>query len=384
MQLTRDEAYRSLFQPKAAEHVIAALKSVDEAAKSMTDEERKALHVKAQTDPETAKAIAGARVQRIEEYILAHTWALAFFELDTLAPEDVPVEIVRTRDRASICHWISQSGKPKKRQITDSDSRSVYEMAKITTGRIEYPVGDINMGFAPYMKYRAEVEEQASHRLDIKIDAYCKALLDASKLSSGLLATLNFEAEVVQANLPAANFLDLSSTGTYGTSGAINLPRSKAIMSYLNRWTADSTPDRTPLKMTNIFCGSPALETLWDLPSQVAGYAHATAVLDPKNIIPEATRVELFRTGKLMDMFGYQFNWVPRNTLSARYLYISTNKPVGTMWHKPAFDKSKTITGEMDDDLDRRMMEAFWMEKVIQFTLPSRNTYRYIIVDLGA
>ena len=189
---------------------------------------------------------------------------------------------------------------------------------------------------------------------------------------------------MVQANLPAANYLDLSSTATYGTSGAINLPRSKAIMSYLNRWTADSTPDRTPLKMTNVFCGSPALETLWDLPALVAGYAHATAELDPKNILPESTRVELFRTGKLMDMFGYQFNWVPRNTLSARYLYISTNKPVGTMWHKPAFDKSKTITGEMDDDLDRRMMEAFWMEKVIQFTLPSRNTYRYIIVDLGA
>ena len=384
MQLTRDEALRSLYQPKAAEHIIASLKAIEESAKSMTDEERKALHLKAQTDPETAKAIAGAQVKRIEEYVLANTWALSFFELETLAPEDVPVEITRTRDRSSICHWVSQSGKPKKRQITDSDSRSVYEMAKITTGRIEYPTGDINLGFASFMKYRAEVEQQAMHRLDIKLDAYCKVLLDAAALSSGLRATQNFESEVVQANIPDANLLDLSSEATYGTSGALNLPRCKAIMSYLNRWSGDVTPDRTPLRMTNIFCATPTLETLWDLPAQVAGYAHASAELDPKNVIPEGSRVELFRTGKMMDMFGYQFNWVPKNNLTSQYLYIATNKPVGTMWHKPAFDKAKTITGEMDEDLDRRMMEAFWMEKVIQFTLPSRNSYKFIKVKLSA
>jgi hypothetical protein len=384
MTLTRTEALRSLYQPKAAEHVIAALKAIEDATASVTDEQRKAEFVKAQTDPETAKALAGAQVKRIEEYVLANTFALSFFELETLAPEDTPVEVVRTRDRASICHWISQSGKPKKRQITDDDSRTDYSMAKITTGRIEYPTGDINLGFKPFMKYRAEVEEQATHRLDMKLDTYCKALLDAGDLPSGLRATLNFESEVIQANLPDANYLDLSTEATYGTGGAINLPRCKAIMSYLNSWTGDSTPDRTPLRMTNIFTGAPALETLWDLPSQVAGYAHATAELDPKNVIPESARVELFRTGKIMDMFGYQFNWVPRNTLTAQYLYIATNKPVGTMWHKPAFDKAKTITGEMDEDLNRRMMEAFWMEKVIQFTLPSRNTYKYLIVNLGS
>jgi hypothetical protein len=303
-------------------------------------------------------------------------WLMAGFREVPLADDEVPMIVTETEDMNDRVYatTVGQNGGVVQSQMTETLSEVILQVRKYATMK-EFPILDIQQGrldkFTLAMK-------QATRNLAARIDYQAKVLLQACATSSGLrAATWNRHADIKTATLPDTNVLDLSSG--YGTTGVWTVPKYKEVLKYFTKIGADVEQDGRPLRVKAIFQSVLRTPDKWDFVSEVAGYAHATAVLDPKDTVPSDVRAAIFRGGEMSSLFGYDVTSVGLNTLDATEVWIIGDKPAGEFYHKAGMDEVIR-----DQSLDRRMQnkEAVYIAKVGLLSTLSNRKYRVLKVTL--
>jgi len=133
-----------------------------------------------------------------------------------------------------------------------------------------------------------------------------------------------------------------------------------------------------PLKIGSIFCSSTNLRDLFDMVDLVS-IVDGTGINNPVDTIPVSARSQIFQSGTINKFFGHPINLVACNRIAAGTLYVSTNKPAGILFHKPAFD---THIYDNTPAMHRQNKESLVTSTVVQFYMPSPWTYRYMKVAL--
>jgi len=323
------DAMDLLYHPNAAKVLKQEIAAIEEARQGVTDEERREYLIGAEKDPQRRQEVAEARLIRVSNDVLAHTWALSFLELQTLGDAEWPVLTNRKRDKNYTVTYLGENMGAARKQRVERYSTLQLLMKQISTEVVEWPLVSLQVGSVDQGR---DVEQELSYELDLKIDQEAKAVLDSAAITSGLRATLNLHPAIISANIPDANHLDHSGVGT---SGVLDVEKFKRLLDYFERFAADVELDRTALGIKAIYLPSTVKRQIWDFVDLVAGFSLAGAVQDPKNTIPTEARMEIWRSAKLESMFGYRFAIVTRNTLATPYAYVSSNKPAGFFWITP-------------------------------------------------
>jgi len=353
--------------------VLQSLAAYQEASKDVTPEQRSAwLKEQAGADNRVvmSDAIAAAVNYKVDLDVLAHLFALAFFQNTTLGEGDWPIVHNEKRDGKMRTTYLGESGGTPKKQWIDRRSHTSYLVEKFTTNEVEYQLFDLQTGNVSAVD---KVIAELSYELNLGIDKLARAVMDAGETNSGLRAQLNLHPDIVVANIPDTNHLDLNSVDT---AGKASVEKFKRILDHFERFASDVEIDGQPLQIRTIYMSSVNKRDMWDFADLVAGYNLAGAVQDPSKTVPGDVRGEIWRSGRLESLFGYQFNIVTRNTIAEGRMYVGTNKPIGWYFNKPS------MSNVWRDEDRRRNKGSAAMERVHLFVMPDVWKYRYLTVDL--
>jgi hypothetical protein len=363
---SRIDVVKTLHQNPAT--LVQEMAALDEASKGLTREERsKWLQERANRQQEVADAV---RV-KVNTDVLAQMFGLGFLQSVTLGPSDWPVIETDKRDKHYRCTILGEDGNPRKKQRVLRRAHQEYLMRKFSTEEVEYPLMSIQTGDVNEIeKVRAEL----TYELALLLDQAAIALLWAAKLASGLRATLDLHSSIVAANIPDANYLDLSASD----SGELTVTKMKLILAYFDSFASDVELDGAPLAVNTMYMPSSLKRDIWDFVTMVAGYSTGS-VVDPKATVPLGVGEGIFRSGKINEMFGNPVNIVTRNTIAAPYIYISTNKPCGFAWGKPSMDR---VVINNSAEMENKNLNSMKMHKVGTAVIPEEWTYRFAIVKV--
>lgn len=368
-----------LFHPKTAAHIKSMTAAIVKAKEAWTADEVKKRYSQFVTNPEVAHEICAARLIKISNDVLAHTFALSFLELVSLGDSEWPVIVNRHIDKNFKITKLGQNGGAPKKQLVERQTTLQLLMERISTEEYEFPLYNLQVGSTDELN---ECSARQVYEMTLKLDVLARAILDATAIASGLRATLNLHPSIIAANIPDANYLDLS---TIGTSGQWNVEKIKRILDYCARFSADTSDDLGDTTVKAIYLPSTQKRDFWDmceLVSAYSGYAGAAptgVVSDPNQTIPHEARMEIWRSGKLESMFGYSFAIVTRNTIAAPYSYVSTNRPMGYFFQKPSQDSYHL---DNSSKMIKANKNSIWSAKTIQMAAMSEWTKNFLRVKV--
>ena len=225
-------------------------------------------------------------------------------------------------ERASIMEMSMQGGTPRESIIQNADYVRVnpylVSSPKVSMAKFSLRQGDIT------------AEEKAMQRLQKAVtrmmDTDAKNLLDAGLVSDfGAVNGINIDDNVTE--FPASNELNLSS------EGGITLNVLKAIARHYNLLGK---------RIRNVYVPATRLTDLWDFMSLPAGYDDGSGVT-ADNVLPQAMHEQVIRTGTLKNIFGYDMNLIPVNTLNGDAengevnMWVSTYESAGEYREIPQF-----------------------------------------------
>ena len=312
----------------------------------------------------------------ITKDVLAHNFSLnAFFETVTLAPSDRPVLETRSRDGKFKFSYVGQNGGRVKRANIETVEFAHPLLQKFSSGWKEFQLVNLQTGDVSESE---KVQQELRFEFDHELDLLARALLDdsANLFSSGLRSTLSLHRSIVTANIPDANYLDLSGLGS---SGQVTVEKLKQILDYFVRFASDVELDGQPLQIKTIFHSSQNTRDFWDMVDLVAGYNLAGAVQDPKDTLNTEGVAKVWRSGKLDGAFGETWMSVPRNTIEKGVMYIASNKPLGRYYEKPALGGTVFKEGQ-----EVMLNNTGAVKKFVthSFVVPQAWAYRYLKVQL--
>ncbi len=365
----QDEAIDLLYHPKTAAILKSELATMKAGSEGVTDEERSEYLKASMKDPEIRSEMSAHRMFRVNNDVLAHTFALSFFELTTLAEDEWPIIENDNIDRDFKVRYIGENNGTTKKQVVERRTTTELRMKKISTQEYEFPLWDIQIGKLDNM---AKCEARIAYELDLQIDDDALTILDAADIASGLPATLNLHPNIIAANIPDGNYLDLSGVEL---AGKITVEKIKRILDYFERFGEDVDVDRVKLMPKVIYISSLRKRDIWDFVDLVSGYDNSAPSKDPKNTVPNTVRTEIYRGNALEQMFGYKFAIVSRNTIAGDTAWVSTNKPAGWFWQKPAYD---LMLHDDSMEMRKKNKNSLQMQKVIQMASPSQWTNRFL------
>jgi hypothetical protein len=378
--MTPMQAFEAIALPQNVALLKPRIEALEKARASVTDKQRVAFMQKAANDPDLASAQAAANIERIEVYTYPQTWATSFFEMKPLAHDEQPFILTTKRDRGLRANWLGQNGGIV-RQTFAATTTINLQMKRVSSDEFEYPVLDLDWG---RLTMRDQELRRAERSLAFKIDADCKAALDASYLASGLRLALNLDPHIVAANIPDKNYFDLSAVAPVGHLGQEKLKR---ILQYFDMLSSDVLdPDANdgfgagPIVPVNIFMSGLQKRDIYDFADLVALIAGSSGPDAPQETVTHQTREEIFRTGKLMNAWGKPINFVTKNTLASGRLYISTNRPVGWMYDKADFQTSGVLP--QSESQRRGNRESVVASRVYQLYVPAYRAANFVVVDL--
>lgn len=325
-------------------------------ANLLPDEERRRIIRESFDDHEKAVAIAEARIRRIFNNIEAQTMGLAFFEMEVLGEADWPIYVVETADKVQVL-YIGENGKPPKRQNVFTESPFQVPLQWLSSEEVEYPLVSIYTGnLGAFERVNSRIQADIGYQIDVN----CKALLDAGAAATFATGVLSPHRLVNSNNLPTGNYLDQSA------EGSLNLNVFKAILAYA---------DKAGVAIKSIHVPSGQMYQMRDFVSLVAAVSSTGDVEKPSLTIPDAVRTELWRTGKLTNMFGVPIDIVGHNTLTPNYGYVATTQPAGYMPVKPTMDQ--TILDDSKAML-KKNMNSLMVKKAVGFYAPAPNRVNFI------
>ncbi len=365
-----------LYHPRTAAYIKSMTAAYVDARAAVTPEERKQRYQQWGNN-EVAQEIAAARLIKVSNDVLAHTFALSFLELMTLGDNEWPYVYNRHIDRNFKVTKIGQNGGAPKKQVVERMTTTQFLMERIASEEYEFPLWNLQIGQEDELD---AAQRRITFELMLKIDKLAQGILDANAISSGLRATLNLHPSINASNIPDKNYYDLSGTDT---SGKWSVEKFKQILDYAARFTADTSDDLGDMQIKAFYIPSPNKRDIWDFVDLVSAYdgssgaAPAGVIADPKSTIPHEVKTEIWRSNRLEQMFGYKFAIVTRNTLATATNYVSTNMPAGYFWTKPSQDE---VLLDNSPKMRKVNKNSIWMAKTIQMTGISEWTKNFLKV----
>lgn len=360
-----------LYHPNTARAINQDIATLQEAREGVTHEQRRDRLILAGKDDSVKNEMAAARLIKVTNDILAQNFALSFFELMTLADNEWPIIMNENIDKNFTVRYLGENGGQLKKQIVDRRTHIQLLMKTLATQEYEFPLYNVQTGRYDLM---AKTEARLTYEMARKLDKVALALLDTAAIATGLRATLNMHPDIVQANLSDKNYFDLNGVGIAGKNG---VEKMKQILDYCARFSSDTQDDLEGIQIKAIYMSSLNMRDFWDMTDLVAGYSLGSSVVNPQDTIPIEAKTQIYRSGKLEQMFGYPFAIVTRNTITSPYAYVSTNKPVGYFWQKPSLEQ---VLHNNSPEYQMLNKNSLWMKKVIQMAVTSEWTYRFMKV----
>lgn len=381
------EALALTLQPENYKRYSELCAAKEEAKKKITDDERKDLFQRhSMGDKQATSELCAAVTSDVNINILGQLFAMSFFETKTYGPADWPVIKAKLRQKKFFVSQVGLNGGNPMMQMAEGimDYPLLFKM--YATAAYEFPIYNLQTG---PLNLLAEATADITYELGLHMDTVAKSFLDANKLASGLRGLLNLHPSINSANIPDANYLDLSSIA--GT-GKWTVEKIKRILDYAVRFTADVQPLHGgalagQMQVKAVHCSSLRNRDLWDMADLVALVGTAVAgepfgsapQTQPTQLIPEEARAEIFRNSKLERFFGHPFTIVSNNTLAADDVYVAFNRPAGVFHAKPTFDAT---FHNQSPEMAQRNVESVFMRKCGVFHQTNDTIPNYLIVKL--
>jgi len=194
--------------------------------------------------------------------------------------------------------------------------RDVYE---IETEEVAYPVESIIQG---NIDKSDEVNRDVRFAYENKIDLDVWTLFTSIFDTFTTNATYRLHSRVDSGNLPTTNIVDASAEGGL-TVGAM-----KQLLAHCE--LAGITPRL-------IYLSPQDKPDIWDWTTVVAGYTGTTPT--PQDVLSLEKHAELWKSGKITNMFGYPVIFKTLNFLAPGKVYVASDKPSGKLYFKPDYER---------------------------------------------
>ena len=326
-------------------------------------------------DAQAAKELASYRQFEVTSDLLAIPFALTAFQSINLSADELPQIITPKARQYFTVRYMGQDGGARQDQWRTTRSAEEIEMRAISTDKIEYPLLDLQQGNVNEFD---KINAQLRFDMEMKIDELAKAMLDAGVVTSGIKDLLNIHPRINQTNIPDDNYLDLTSTGTYGTAHVLTIQRIKAILARMSMWGFGLDPDG-PVRIKSMIMSPLHARDSWDYVDNVTGW-NTTGESNPVNTVPRDTRNSIFAGGSMVtSAWGYNWNNIFNTQLAAGRLYVLTNQPVGWYFTKTNYDRMIEWK-DQPDNIEQNQAQVLY-RKALQFHMPDLWAYRFLVVD---
>lgn len=379
------EALAMTLQPESYKLYTELCAMKDEAKKKMTDDERKELFARhVGGDKQATSELCGAVTQEVNINILGQLFAMSFFETKTYGPADFPIIKAELYDKNFFVSAVGLNGGNQMQQLAEGVFDYPLLFGFWATPAYEFPLYNLQTGPLNFLN---KAIARVTYELGLHLDKVALNLLKANKVASGLTNLMSLHPSIVAANIPSANYLDLSGLAS---TGYWTVEKMKRILDYAVRFTTDVQPLEGgelagPMEVRAVHCSSRRLRDMWDQADIVALVSDAVTgepvspQTAPTQTVDHDTRAQIWRSGKLEKFLGKPFTLVPNNRLAADEVYVAMNRPAGQFHSKPSFDATYH---NQTPEMAARNMESVWMRKCGVFHQTNSQIPNYLVVKL--
>jgi len=350
-----------VLQPSTAARIDGVLVQLEESLKPENEEKSqkkmKELIEKARGGDVQAKAaLAQMRVITVDNFVIASTNPLAFFDTVNLADNEIPY-IENTTRQQIVVSYLGQDGRARKTQPIRSQSFAQVDLHELSTEEYEYVLRDI---------YRGEVRTASLANVDLARDIslqtshlmwpFIKSAIGAFTLTGPLAGRTYVPHTIINTkNLPITNLLV---TPGNTSSTLFRKESMDEILKYAAAW-GNNTLEGGIMYPTAVYIPS----------SEVMGFLSAVQMTSFGNTVVE----EVFETGFVVNYGGVRWTFIGDATLDpdAGVAYVKFNKPIGIYFTKPGMDQTfedETI------QMQKQNKGSVSMLKVVGWGLP-RNWF---------
>lgn len=311
--------------------------------------------------------------------VMASPFALGAFAVTNLNPDELPA-ITKPRSRNMQRFTVREQsidGGAREAQWRTTKDMTQYELGVIATDKVEYPTLDIQQGD---INQSAAVNVELKYDMDMKLDGLALANIQAAQTASGLRALLSFHPLVDTTNIPDTNYYDLNALFP-GNLGVLTLPKLKAILNHMAMMSSvGGITDG--LTIQTVMCSPQNLRDAWDFTDLVSGVGSAVEGQQPKDLVPESVRDQIFNTGVMTSAWGYNWSYTPNSQIPKGRLYIFMNQPLGWMFTKTSMDRVFVWNESNSIDHAESNMGEVMYRRVLSFLVPDLWKHRILIIDL--
>lgn len=348
------KARASVLQPATAMQVTAVLAQMEESLKDPEKNKKlQELIVKAREGDVTAQAqMARLRVISVDNFLLASTNPITFFDTVNLADDEVPY-IENTSKQEITVSFIGQDGRARKTQGIKYQEQAQCQLLVLSTEEFEYQLVDI---------YTGEVKTASLANIDMAYDfsaqisklmwPFVKAAIGPFSLTGPRSGRVYYPHSLVNVkNLPTTNLLV---TPGNTTTTMFRKESMDMILKYCAAWGTDAFRDGM-LRPAAVFIPS----------SEIMGFLDQVTLTSQPNTKVE----EIFETGFVMTYGGVRWTFLADATLDPDegLAYVKFNKGIGSFFRKPGMDR--TFVDE-SMEMQKQNKGSVSMSKVVGWGLP--------------
>lgn len=326
--------------PQNAALIGSQIKALEAGRSVKTDDDRREFIKKCYMEGKEAD-YATIRKEQFNISVLPNLFGSEIFELKPL-PDDGRIMLKSTRNSEYAVRTIDHHANAPRSIWIFRDSIEMHDVYKISTDTVEYPRrslidGDLNA----INEVNRDVDFAYSNDIDLDVKTLWLASFDT--FGAGVYSR---HSRVNSGNLPSTNVINSSG------DGAITVSVMKQLLEHVSL---------LGLEVRTIYLSPQDLADIWDwTPVAIASGNVA-------DVIPTGEHAGIFTSGKILSMFGYNINWKTDNTLATGTMYVTTNKPSGSLYYKPGFERVKFVDSTiMEHVYSKPDYEALGMEGAIK------------------
>jgi hypothetical protein len=281
-------------------------------------------------------------IERVSNYVVPMSWAGEFFTLKNLADDEMAYLQYNSLGQVRVAK-VGQDGGIRSTFVTKFQDQDQVPLFIIASQKVKWRLWDLLRG-----NVADENEKLVNIAKDVELE------LDG-RLLSGWLApsignftftgaaerrTLNLHSTIPTANLPSTNAI----TGLTA-AGGVNKAVLDAVFAYCSRFANLDISDLYPVAF--YYPSRFALSITGDI--TLTNAAAGTADLAK----------QVFTKGFIDQYLNCTLAYRPLANLAGKYVYVRTNKPVGTLYRKPGADRMIRKTDEELNEGSAMMRMAF-------------------------
>lgn len=281
-------------------------------------------------------------IERVTNYVLPMSWAGEFFTVKNLADNEMAYLQFETNSQVRVAK-VGQDGGIRSTYVTKFQSQDQVPLFIIASQKVKWRLWDLLRGnVADENEKLVNIAKDVELELDSRLLTGWLAPSIASFTFTGApeRRTLNLHSSVPVANLPSTNAI-----GGLTAAGGVNKAVLDAVFAYCSRFANLDLADLYPVGF--YYPSRFALSITGDI--TLTNAAAGTADLAK----------QVFTRGFIDQYLNRTLAYRPLANLAGKYVYVRTNKPVGTLYRKPNADRMIRKVDEEENEGSALMRMAF-------------------------